>query len=513
MKAKILFSLLCLSASVAATNVDIPITLSTSTNQVTATFNAQNEWEIAIGSGDPVDPSVYTVPLTTPYTEDVKYLSFDYQYTDGGYFDLFYFRPSDGSQPVDIDGNYLFHGNYLIPTSATGWRTFVLDLSKETGWFDAQAFRFDFGLSQNVNLKLKNIKLSNYQDLSKTLMFNYTMEDNLNDVSGKDNHALAGGTGAVTYDANGKTGKAASFDNQANWFESPINMFSFDNDITIDLWVKLDGTNPVANPTIIQQMGSGKTLLGIEKSSERFFFFMGANYYFTTPPAYDQWMHIVMVFQQKRGKLKVYIDDVLDSEFSGVAYSGNVFNDALRFGQHKNAAQYATRDYLGLMDEVKLYNTSLSLYGVNTSSDDDTKGTVSASVNALEGSEVTVTATPLAGNSFVNWTENSVEVSTSASYTFTANGDRTLVANFSIGTNASAIDIIKSNTTVIFNGDNVLKTSRMVAEIRITDLNGRNVKNLSNIAEANLSSLAKGLYVVKVITFEGENIYSKIVKN
>lgn len=513
MKSKILFSFLCLSAFVAATNVDIPITLSTTnTNQLTVTLNAQNEWEIAIGSGDPIDPYVFTEPLTTPYTSDVKYLSFEYYYEIGGAFDFYYFKPSNGSEPVNISQTYFTTGDYLAPTNT--WRTKVIDLSKETGWFDAQAFRFDFGSAQNVNLKLKNIKLSNYQDISKTMLFNYTMEDNLNDVSGKDNHAVFGssdGSGAMAYDNSGKVGRAASFDNQANWFESPANLFTPGNDFTIDLWVKLDGTNTSTFPTIIQQTGNGKTILGIEKSKEQFFFFMGTTYYFTTHPVYNDWMHIVMVFQQTRQKFKVYINDVLDSEISGVAYSGNVFNNTLRFGEHRNPGVYATKDFMGLLDEVKLYNTSLSLFNLNTSSNDITKGTVTASTKAWEGSEVTVTATPKAGNSFVNWTENGAEVSTSTSYTFTANGDRTLVANFSIGTAVS--NIIQNNTTVSFNADNVLKTSNTVDKIRITDLNGRNVKNFSNTAEANLSNLNKGMYVVNVITFKGENIYKKIVKN
>ena len=510
MKTKILFSLLCLPAFIAATNVDIPITLSPITNQLTATLNAQNEYEIAIGTGG--DPFVYTEPLNTPYTEDVRYLSFDYQYTQGGYFELFYFKPSDGSAPANIDPAYYMPGNYLIPTSATGWRTKVIDLYKEIGWFDAQMFRFDFGMTQNANLKLKNIKLSNYQDIAKTQMFNYTMEDNLNDLSGKDNHAVFGGTGAMAYDTNGKTGKAASFDNQANWFESPINMFSIDNDFTIDLWVKIDGTNTATTPTIIQQLGAtGRTILGLEKSTNRLFAFFGSNLYFTTTATYNDWMHIVMVVQQTRQKLKVYVNDVFDSEFSGVTYTGNVTNDPLRFAEHRNAAQYVAKDFMGLIDEVKLYNTSLSLFGVNTSSSEPAKGTVSASTGALEGTEVTVTATPIGGNRFVNWTENNVEVSTSASYTFTARADRTLVANFSFGTNA--IDIIKNNTKVSFNAENVLKTSKTVAEIRITDLNGRTVKSLTNIAEANLSHLTKGLYLVKIITLDGQNIFSKIVKN
>ncbi len=49
-----------------------------------------------------------------------------------------------------------------------------------------------------------------------------------------------------------------------------------------------------------------------------------------------------------------------------------------------------------------------------------------------DGSSVTVVATPNAGYAFTNWTEGGVQVSTAASYTFTAGADRTLAANFSV---------------------------------------------------------------------------------
>jgi hypothetical protein len=48
------------------------------------------------------------------------------------------------------------------------------------------------------------------------------------------------------------------------------------------------------------------------------------------------------------------------------------------------------------------------------------------------GSAVTVVAQPAEGYDFVNWTEDGIEVSTDASYTFTADSDRSLVANFAL---------------------------------------------------------------------------------
>src|SRR6185503_6291866 len=52
------------------------------------------------------------------------------------------------------------------------------------------------------------------------------------------------------------------------------------------------------------------------------------------------------------------------------------------------------------------------------------------------GASVTVSATPAACYTFLNWTEGGVAVSSSASYTFTASGNRTLVANFALTTYA-----------------------------------------------------------------------------
>src|SRR5262249_24446947 len=63
-------------------------------------------------------------------------------------------------------------------------------------------------------------------------------------------------------------------------------------------------------------------------------------------------------------------------------------------------------------------------------------GTVSGGGTFPNGSSQTVTATAKSGFSFTNWTENGTVVSSSANYTFTLNGNRTLVANF-IGTSAS----------------------------------------------------------------------------
>lgn len=75
---------------------------------------------------------------------------------------------------------------------------------------------------------------------------------------------------------------------------------------------------------------------------------------------------------------------------------------------------------------------SLDLYSVAVSASPAAGGSVSGGGAYSHGVSVTVSATANAGYTFVNWTEGSSEVSTSAAYTFSATGNRTLVAIFNL---------------------------------------------------------------------------------
>jgi hypothetical protein len=69
-------------------------------------------------------------------------------------------------------------------------------------------------------------------------------------------------------------------------------------------------------------------------------------------------------------------------------------------------------------------------YTVNVSANPTIGGSVAGGGTYNQGQSCTVTATPNAGYSFTNWTENGNVVSTNRNYTFTVTGNRTLVANF-----------------------------------------------------------------------------------
>ena len=69
-------------------------------------------------------------------------------------------------------------------------------------------------------------------------------------------------------------------------------------------------------------------------------------------------------------------------------------------------------------------------YKVKASASPSSGGTVAGDGTVASGANVTLVATPAAGYVFTNWTEGATVVSSSPTYSFTAEMDRTLFANF-----------------------------------------------------------------------------------
>jgi len=72
-------------------------------------------------------------------------------------------------------------------------------------------------------------------------------------------------------------------------------------------------------------------------------------------------------------------------------------------------------------------------------------GVTSGSGSFNTGASVTVTATPNAGYTFTNWTNNGVIASVSPAYTFALNANTTLVANFTVIPSSQFAVILSSN--------------------------------------------------------------------
>lgn len=92
---------------------------------------------------------------------------------------------------------------------------------------------------------------------------------------------------------------------------------------------------------------------------------------------------------------------------------------------------------------------ALTTFDVVASTAPANSGVITGAGTYAEGSSVTLAATPNAGYIFTNWTEDATVVSTSPTYTFLVQADRTLVANFvTVGTGK----IITTSSTPIAGG-------------------------------------------------------------
>lgn len=100
---------------------------------------------------------------------------------------------------------------------------------------------------------------------------------------------------------------------------------------------------------------------------------------------------------------------------------------------------YAVTDY-GLAYGSDVTFTTGLVYTITATSNPEEGGEISGMGTYQEGTECTLTATPNEGYTFTNWTENGSVVSMNASYTFTVNGNRTLVANFETSVPVGAIN-------------------------------------------------------------------------
>ncbi|MEQ2009067.1 MAG: immunoglobulin domain-containing protein [Limisphaerales bacterium] len=101
-------------------------------------------------------------------------------------------------------------------------------------------------------------------------------------------------------------------------------------------------------------------------------------------------------------------------------------------------------------------------YSLTLSASPSDGGTVSGGGTFAGGSSQTVTATANSGYVFANWLEGGVSVSSSASYTFALNGNRTLVANFTAlppvnDSFANRIGLVAPNLTVTGTNTNATK--------------------------------------------------------
>ena len=95
------------------------------------------------------------------------------------------------------------------------------------------------------------------------------------------------------------------------------------------------------------------------------------------------------------------------------------------------AAEYS---FTATENRTLVANFATITYTITASANPTEGGTITGAGDYTYGQNVTLNAVANTGYTFVNWTENGTIVSTDVEYSFTANDDRTLVANFEINT-------------------------------------------------------------------------------
>ncbi|HQB87301.1 MAG TPA: hypothetical protein PLL51_09905, partial [Bacteroidales bacterium] len=105
-------------------------------------------------------------------------------------------------------------------------------------------------------------------------------------------------------------------------------------------------------------------------------------------------------------------------------------------------------------DRALVANFSLLQYSISVSSSPEEGGSVTGGGTYDHGEQVTITASPSAGYSFVNWTEGGSVISTNATYTFTVNSNRSFQANYSQNTYTVSVSNSPSSGGTVTGGGN-----------------------------------------------------------
>ena len=105
-------------------------------------------------------------------------------------------------------------------------------------------------------------------------------------------------------------------------------------------------------------------------------------------------------------------------------------------------------------DRALVANFSLLQYSISVSSSPEEGGSVTGGGTYDHGEQVTITASPSAGYSFVNWTEGGAVISTNATYTFTVNSNRSFQANYSQNTYTVSVSNNPSSGGTVTGGGN-----------------------------------------------------------
>ncbi|MBP5556100.1 MAG: fibronectin type III domain-containing protein, partial [Bacteroidales bacterium] len=175
--------------------------------------------------------------------------------------------------------------------------------------------------------------------------------------------------------------------------------------------------------------------------------------YFDTPFEYDGVSNLLVAMDDNTGSYTSTTYFYVYPIDGGLSQAMYVYGDGTNYSPTSISSTSGTtvtsknQLHFGICDQTPIAGS------VTITANASTGGSVSGAGTHTACSNVTLTATPSTCYKFVNWTENGSVVSTSASYTFVAQANRTLVANFTpitltLSTTPSAISCVDQGTEV-----------------------------------------------------------------
>jgi hypothetical protein len=205
-----------------------------------------------------------------------------------------------------------------------------------------------------------------------------------------------------------------------------------------------------------------------------------------------------------------------DYEYQISSYTGYHIEDVLVDGESAGAAETY------LFENVSASHTihaqfALNIYSVIALANNPDFGMVEGAGDYTHGQEVTLIAIPAQYYFFENWTENGIEVSTLTSYTFTAEANRELVANFEYATSIPGVSAqgpqVYPNP---FSNRVTIKNAQNLERMQMTNLLGQvmidKILSGSETERILTESLPKGIYIVTLIDKKGSREVIKMVK-
>ena len=276
--------------------------------------------------------------------------------------------PSSTSLSIDIIGN---------AWTDTVWQSifFIDELKIYSYARTADQIKQDYNSRGSISGSSVNlgVRSNTAPSLKSSLVAHYKFDEGngatVYDSSGNNkNGTLAIGSSSPTWNVNGYTNKALSFDGNdtitlANEIVSTSSIRT--NGITYSAWIKPNSIDNIQK-IVGQKPSSGYSDLasgGLDISSGKarmIAYDDGIAYKYATGNTAltpNKWYLITGIYNPSDQKIKIYVNGIFDGgETSIVTFNRLVSNDYNLIGSHN----YASRFFNGLIDEVKIYNRALT---------------------------------------------------------------------------------------------------------------------------------------------------------